>query len=218
VNALFIGNSYTGFHGLPWAVQAMAAAAGKPLTVAASIHGGKGLQWHWQEGDARDTIAGGAAHAVILQDHSLGTLEAPDVMFDYARKFDALIREHGAQTVFYLTWARQYAPGTQQQITDAYVTIARELGARVAPVGVAWQEAMKRSPELVLHLEDASHPTQEGSYLAACVFFATLLGESPVGLPAAIHVEEMTSMELDESLARLLQDVAWECVEGVDGS
>jgi nitrate/nitrite transporter NarK len=30
-------------------------------------------------------------------------------------------------------------------------------------------------------MEDGSHPTAAGSYLAACVFFATLFDQRPVG-------------------------------------
>jgi hypothetical protein len=33
-----------------------------------------------------------------------------------------------------------------------------------------------------LYDTDGSHPSLAGSYLAACVLFATLFGESPVGI------------------------------------
>jgi hypothetical protein len=36
-----------------------------------------------------------------------------------------------------------------------------------------------------LYDADGSHPSAAGSYLAACVFFRTLFGKSPVG--AAVH-------------------------------
>jgi hypothetical protein len=47
-----------------------------------------------------------------------------------------------------------------------------------------------------------SHPTLAGSYLAACVFLATLLKENPVGVetgPAGLGKQEMA----------LLQRAAW---------
>ncbi|MFQ5694805.1 MAG: hypothetical protein ACE5HB_02350 [Terriglobia bacterium] len=50
---------------------------------------------------------------------------------------------------------------------------------------------------------DGSHPNQVGSYLAACVFWAILTGESPVGLP---------SLDLNPADARSLQEVAHDLV------
>jgi len=44
----------------------------------------------------------------------------------------------------YLTWARQNAPETQKAITDAYVAIGEELGAVIIPVGVAWQNFIRK--------------------------------------------------------------------------
>jgi hypothetical protein len=43
-------------------------------------------------------------------------------------------------------------------------------------------EAHKQNPQLNLWQEDASHPAAQGTYLAACVFYAALFGESPEGL------------------------------------
>jgi len=44
---------------------------------------------------------------------------------------------------------------------------------------------MAADPKLVLHQADNSHPNPKGSYLAACVFYTTLLDRNPVGLPAS---------------------------------
>jgi hypothetical protein len=95
--------------------------------------------------------------------------------------FDETIRAAGARTVLYLTWARKYAPQTQQSITSAYRTIGSEIGATVVPVGVVWQEALRQRGCPVLYDKDGSHPTLAGSYLAACVFFGTLFGKRPGG-------------------------------------
>jgi hypothetical protein len=37
-------------------------------------------------------------------------------------------------------------------------------------------------PGLTLYQSDGSHPTRSGTYLAACVFYTALFGESPEGL------------------------------------
>ena len=214
MKVLFIGNSYTFFNNLPGAVAAMAASVGREVSFDTALVGGKDLQWHWEEGEGPQKITHDRFDVVVLQDHSLGALQAREKMFEHARKFDAAIKERGAQTVFFMTWARRHAPEAQAQIAEAYLTIAHELGARVAPVGTVWRSALQQRPGLVLHVEDGSHPNQKGSYLAACAFFATLLDASPVGLPAIVHADGQTVMELEQSEADFLQRIAWDCVKG----
>jgi hypothetical protein len=107
-------------------------------------------------------------------------------MHENVRLFDAEIRAAGARTVLYMTWARKNAPESQRAITDAYESIGRELGATVVPVGVDWEKFLRDHERPVLHDRDGSHPTVAGTYLAACVFFATLFRRTSAGLPAVV--------------------------------
>ena len=95
-------------------------------------------------------------------------------MKEYAGKFHELIKKQGAKTVLFMTWARQDKPATQRRIAIAYEETAKELGATVVPVGLAWQKARSASKPFTLHAADKSHPNEQGSYLTACVFFGTL--------------------------------------------
>ena len=216
MKALFVGNSYTAFHDMPRVLAEMARASGRTLDVDMSVCGGKNLEWHWEEGDARSRIAAGGRAVVVLQDHSLGPIEARDRMSEYARRFDAEIRKSGARTVFYMTWARRHKPEMQDELSAAYRAAARELGAQVAPVGEAWRLAFSRNPSLVLHEDDGSHPNPKGAYLTACVFFSALFGASPAGLPRVVQVEGRAVVQVAEAEARFLQEVAWDaaCAEG----
>ena len=94
-------------------------------------------------------------------------------------------------------------PGTQQAITEAYTSIGLEVGATVAPVGVAWQQFLGQHELPVLHDRDQSHPTAAGSYLAACIFLAVLFRRSPVGIDADVS-------GLNEEERVLLQKFAWQ--------
>jgi hypothetical protein len=90
----------------------------------------------------------------------------------------------------------------ERAVNHYYVRHAEAVGALVAPVGRAWERA-SRDPELKLHTADGSHPNERGTYLAACVLYATLTNRSPVGLGSgdlAITVEERAR----------LQHVAWD--------
>jgi hypothetical protein len=177
---LFIGNSYTAYNGgLPKVLKQMADHAGKPIEIEMSVSGGKSLEWHWNEGQARPAIERGGWDYVVLQDFSTQAINKPQLLAEYARKFDELITKRGAKTVFYLTWARQHQPENQAVITKAYTDAATELMATVAPVGVAWQRVLRDKPDTVLHFDDRSHPNPAGTYLTACVFYVTLLKDPP---------------------------------------
>jgi hypothetical protein len=213
---LFVGNSYTYCNDLALMVAALAGAAGGSLDVEQVIFGGWSLKRHWNKGPAREAVAKRRWDAVVLQDSSMQAIVQPWDLEKYGKKFDKLVRKAGAKTVFYSTWARQHLPKMQKDITGAYRSLARELGAFCAPAGEAWKRAFRRRPGLVLHTADRSHPTKRGSYLAACVFYATLTGRSPVGLPARLTVPDgrkrRTLISLRKADAAFFQQAAWDVI------
>lgn len=97
-------------------------------------------------------------------------------------------------------------PEDQTAISKAYLDLSKELKAKIAPVGNAWQAALKTDMKLVLHTNDKKHPNATGTYLAACVFYATIYGKSPEGLPGGIG-------KLTDDEARPLQVIAWKAVQ-----
>jgi hypothetical protein len=56
------------------------------------------------------------------------------------------------------------------------------LNVPLAPVGYAWLIAYGQDPQLDLWQQDGSHPAQQGTHLAACVFYAVIFHQSPEGL------------------------------------
>jgi hypothetical protein len=253
LKVLFIGNSYTSVNDLPSLVAALAeAAGGRKIETGQHLVGGCTLERHVEDKKAIDKIREKKWDVVVLQDHSLGPILNRPSMHEHARILDAEIKKQGAQTVFYLTWARQHIPDMQEgaapsstpdyartmyqmsgvvKATDfdswcgqrkdglvgglngGYFDIAKELSARVAPVGMAWKKAMAADPNLVLHQADKSHPNPIGSYLAACVFYATLLDKPPVGLPSELRKGARVLVQILPDEAKRLQEVAWQAVQ-----
>jgi hypothetical protein len=204
MNVLFVGNSFTARNDLPGVVAALASAAGERLDHRLITAGGASLRMHWNKGEARRAIRAGGYDAVVLQEQSTLPVKNAARMHENVRLFDAEIRAAGAKTVLYMTWARQHAPESQRAITDAYESVGRELGATVVPVGVAWERFLRKHEKPALHDRDGSHPTAAGTYLAACVFFATLFGRAPAG--PATAVPGLTQAEM-----KLLQKAAPPC-------
>ena len=129
---------------------------------------------------------------------------------DYAR---AMYQMSGAKKVGLEQWCGQHKAGLVGGIDGAYFDIADELNATVAPVGMAWKKALSADPKLVLHQPDKSHPNPTGSYLAACVFYATLFDKSPVGLPAELKKGNRVLVQVAPDEAVALQKIAWQTVQ-----
>jgi hypothetical protein len=170
---------------------------------------GYSLEHHWREERQRGEIRGGEWDFVVLQEQSQLPLRHRDRMLENAALLAGAAREAGARPVMYMTWAPERRPGMIEILADAYTEVAGEIDAAVAPVGRAWQRSLERRPELELHGVDGSHPNPRGSYLAACVIYATLTGRDPRGLPS-LDLEGLT----DEDAA-FLQEVASETVASV---
>jgi hypothetical protein len=90
----------------------------------------------------------------------------------------------------------------QDALTAAYAELGQLIGAAVAPVGESWRTLHALDPTMVLHQADGSHPTHEGSYLAACVFYASIFDESPVGIGYSGIVSDADAAVLQEAAAR----------------
>ena len=218
IRALFIGNSYTYANDLPSMIAALAASAGNKPALEYDTHlvGGATLQQHWEEGVALQKIREGGWDFVILQEQSQTPAFFPQKFFQYARLFDKEIKAQGGFTMFFLTWAHRQPPPTQAQITKSYTFIAKELGADVAPAGIAWQKALQANPSLALYQSDGSHPSPLGSYLAACAFYAAMFDKSPEGLTGQITSGGALVVNLSPAEAQPLQAIAWQSLREVN--
>ncbi|WP_138497831.1 SGNH/GDSL hydrolase family protein [Nostoc sp. PA-18-2419] len=218
IKVLFIGNSYTYFNDLPWLTQQLAESAKetKILKTDMVVVGGATLKSHWKRGEALKLIKAKRWDYVVLQEQSILPITNPQQMYEYASLFNAEIKRVNSQTVFYLTWAKQNQPETQEILTNSYMSIAQKLNAKVAPVGIVWQKVREANPKLNLYTSDGSHPSPIGSYVAACVFYTTFYGNSPLGLSPRIYSsnssapKESNRIELEslsETDAQMIQNL-----------
>ena len=219
MNVLFIGNSHTYLHYMPQMLGELAQAAdlGVELHIDQITGEGAGLQWHWNNPLSRQKIRSGPWDWVVLQDRSGGPLEELESFQTHARRLDEEIRQQGAKTVFFMTWANKSRPRTQKMLADAYSRVAAELGAVLAPVGLAWEKAQALDAELDLYHIDDRHANPSGAYLTACVFYAVFFNASPEGLPATLQIAGKMRLGLAEDRAEFLQKIAYETVSNAEG-
>jgi hypothetical protein len=77
----------------------------------------------------------------------------------------------------------------------------------VAPVGYTWLHVHMDHPEVNLWQDDGSHPTAAGTYLAACVFYASIFRRSPDGLSYHGDVSSAEAQILQQEAAQHVLDM-----------
>jgi hypothetical protein len=155
--------------------------------------GGETLAQHAASSDSLGKIASQDWTYVVLQEQSeIPATSAGRAEMDPAvRALAARAQAVGAVPLLFMTWA--HADGLpasglptyeamQEQIDAGYLGIADELKVPVAPVGFTWYMVRHDHPDIELWSDDGSHPSVAGTYLAACVFYASIFRQSPEGL------------------------------------
>ncbi|MCU0435638.1 MAG: T9SS type A sorting domain-containing protein [Bacteroidia bacterium] len=201
-DVLFIGNSYTASNNLPQVVDNLALAAGFTMFTDNNTPGGYTLQLHSQDANTQAKINQQAWNVVFVQAQSqepaLDSAYVTQNVLPYATVLEGQIAQNDSCTrlIFYMTWGRKfgdaqncaaYPPvctyaGMQAELRRRYLLMAQQNNAAVAPVGEAWKNVLATNPTFDLYVSDGSHPSMHGTYLAACVMFATIYGQSPAGL------------------------------------
>jgi hypothetical protein len=227
---LFIGNSYTYVNDLPLLFKNLSESGGKTVYTEMQAPGGYMLENHLVTTETLDAIKRGIWNYVVLQEQS----QAPVIeylryhsMYPSASKLDSIIKAYNpnAVTVFFMTWGRknggQQCIDTscspvftdffhmQDSVKSSYAKISNILSAMLSPAGEAWRTARLIKPYVNLWDSDESHPTLEGSYLTACVFYAKIFNQSPVGISY--------NGGLPDSSALFYRQCAWQTV-GVNNS
>ncbi len=203
---LFIGNSFTFFNG---GIPAQLAGLAPSTRTSCIASGGYTLQMHWNGGSAPQTIRGGHWTYVVLQEQSQLPVLDPALFRQYVTRFNQVIEASGARTVLLMTWQRpdSAAEGvTTANLAAAYRAVGADLGVKVAPAGLAFASALAERPDLILCGPDG-HPTMDGTYLAACVVYATIFGRSPVGIA---YADKSISPELRVFFQRIAEESLFE--------
>lgn len=209
---LFIGNSYTYMNGLPELINQIAISKGNSLIYESHTPGGSTLMQHASNSNVQSLLNATEWDYVILQEQSQNPSFPPSQVasqvYPYAESLCEDIREANPCTepVFFMTWGREngdsqncasYPPictyeGMQDRLTESYTEMAQNNESLLAPIGIAWKDIREQHPEINLYSSDGSHPSIQGSYLAACVFYAILFDDSATNnyTPTNLNINE----------------------------
>ena len=181
---LFIGNSYTYYHDMPERIFApMAKERGLDVDVQAVTRGGYKLEWFAdpenEEGKRlRAVVEGRHYDWIVLQDHSLSTIEDSAAFFGGLRAMKELLADKTENFLLYATWARKPGcdtlekigmtnPEMMRHIAESYDEAGRRLDMKVAHVGRAFAAYQEAHPEAELYFCDLHHSSVLGSTIAA---------------------------------------------------
>ena len=150
---------------------------------------------------------------VILQSGSGESLtsEKRNFFSEKIKEYVSKIKSMNSEAALFMIPAyvkphKKYDPELIRIIENMYVTAGQENKALVIPVGLAFEDAYKKRPNINLHKADGTHPDLLGTYLAACVVYASLYRDSPIGL----SYDYFGSINSDDKL--FLQNIAQETV------
>ena len=214
---LFIGNSYTFYNDLPKLLQALATENGHAVEYCEVLCGGRHLYDYLDRLDEYKAkldsiVETDSFDYAILQDHSVGAMIAPERFHDAVKRMKEKFGNRVNRIVLYETWGRKEGSETLAQYGWTRLgmteTIAREYrlcgennGCAVSPVGECFARVMELTDAIDLYNPDLTHPSYEGSCLAAIMHYAKIFGELPT---------QTASLNLPDATAALFVRVAAE--------
>ncbi len=193
MKVLFVGNSHTFVNDMPELLRQMADSKGVSIDAVQNTSGGRGLEWQFKQWDVRYNIFYGNYDYIVLQ-HTAHPFPGEQHLEDSLSKIMKMVNFSSATPVLYQCWSEKNNPEGQAVIEAAHRNVAAKSCMMLAPVGEAWGQLRDKYE---LYFSDGEHTSSQGAYLAACVFFATLTGQSAVGLPTSFKFSAPTYAEID---------------------
>jgi len=206
MNVLFIGNSYTFYNDMPLMVEALARSNGKDVSVRSITKGSRKLESYADPSDPTtqaldDLLARQSFDACFIQEQSHTPVTNYDGFLRGLECVTGKLKGRAEHLILYATWGRNagnkmltdYGWTTEHMaglLSEAYQKAASHFGADVSPVGSNFLHVTQNHPEIPMYAEDCTHPSYQGSCLAALTHYRTLFGEFPERTDALNLTEE----------------------------
>ena len=200
IRILFVGNSLTYYNFLPAKLHDFFAAVGIEADCVMLTASGKCMDYHVKQSYTSYNILYGHYDYVILQGIAMGF--EPETFVRCGKQiYDDFISKTDAKTVLHVSYARKDERKKQPEMTAAYLELARQTGAIVAPVGEAFGKVLRMRPAPEIYCEDKNHPSPAGTYLAAATLFYAIMGrERMLRLPKTGGLYEKCGLDRKTAL------------------
>ncbi|GAB2693727.1 hypothetical protein [Aliiglaciecola aliphaticivorans] len=140
---------------------------------------------------------------IVLQGHSNEPISSKkkELFERGTEKAIEMIKRKDLKPILFMTWGYKGQPKMSTDLANAYIKLANRYDVAVVPVGLAFEQAQVALKHIELFVPDVlavnnlgqpdaslkyrndwKHPSEAGTYLSACVFYASLYAKSPEGL------------------------------------
>lgn len=196
---LFIGNSFTARNDMAGMVKSFAPDS---LVISTCTRGAASWQSHSKERSFENCVEGRDWDNVVLQEQSIMLLlpQREAASIQHVESLAELIRTYNNNTSLYLfeTWAYKYGWGyfyptkeaMQAKLFEGYMLVADRIDARPVLVG----EAVSAVEDAAINWydSDGQHPSKEASFLAAVMFYRTIVDRDRTEFPCPKGIKRET--------------------------
>jgi|GEM_PF-732452 len=211
---LFIGNSRTFYHAMPFMVRSIADSAGYPekLHVEMDAQPGVSLAYHLESGNTQAQLERRWDHVVLqVLSSDQYSAEKANGAWDTAAAMIKEVQANGSSPAMFVTWRYtdqctqgagmpQTATGMMPagyanmhvNIQQQHARLAALTGVDLVNVGLVWEELQDRPRDFRLY-DDCNHPSIYGSYLSALMFYGYFSGDEVTDVkfkPAEVSSED----------------------------
>ena len=197
---LFVGNSYTFYNNMPLLVQKMAESVNDELTFVMHAPGGTTISTHANSEELENKINSKIWDYVTIQTQSSESALSQDYfdnnVFPNVQALISKIKNNSSNTdpLFFMTWGYENGEypslcvdlpylcefeGMNDKLVERYTFMAQTTNSVLSPVGIVWKNIRTSNPEISLYDPDESHPSLNGSFLAACTFYTVIFQKDP---------------------------------------
>ena len=138
--------------------------------------------------------------AIIFMDCSLCPIH-PKTKKEFHKnvaKYAKTIRSRGMEPILFMSWPYKNKPSMITELRKEFFKAANTNNILLIPVGEAFYAFEKQYPEINLYNDDFRHPSNEGTYLAASVIFATLFSVDVRGIKGMQGIDADVTFKIQE--------------------
>lgn len=219
MNVLFIGNSYTHYHNMPFIFEKMAVSKNIKINVEMNAKSNHTFKMHSARTEMYDAIRSKKWDYVVLQGFSRELKYSKEHIDTSSLPYFKIILDSiytvnpCTNVLLFMTWG--YENGYTEldssssstylemfnSIEFGYKYLSSQFDIPIVPVGHVWKLFRQKHPSINLYHEDGQHPNLNGSYLAASSFYSSIFKSS---------AENSFIPKMDSLVAKNIQKLAFD--------
>jgi len=145
-----------------------------------TARGGYAMEDHFEDAATLAKVNSTDWDVLVLQENTYVAVNEQEKALSGTRNVRSLVANKATIVYLFMTWAYEDEPESFQKIKKFNEEVAVSTGAKIIPVGLAFDEIRSDNPyNLTLYDADGVHTTIEGTFLTAAMFIRAIYGVDP---------------------------------------